>query len=265
MVFGKLIGGLLGFLSGGLFLAILGVWIGHFFDKSFSGALNFDHAGDRVKRERVFFTVCFRMMGALAKSDGRVSEEEIQLAEQIMSRLGLSDEHRKEAIALFKEGSQPNFNIEPDMAGFVVSCKSLPNLSRLLIEFLVGIALADGALHDNEQAILQRVAHYLGIGQRQFEQLIAMLKAQQNFSSSSGYHFGDENPAKNLAAAYKALGVNENASAQEIKRKYRKLMSQHHPDKLMSQGLPEDMLKVATEKAQEIQNAYELIKNQRKI
>ena len=63
-----------------------------------------------------------------------------------------------------------------------------------------------------------------------------------------------------IGAAYKVLGVNETCSDTELKKAYRRLMSQHHPDKLVSKGLPEEMMKLATEKTQEIKNAYERIK-----
>jgi DnaJ like chaperone protein len=66
-----------------------------------------------------------------------------------------------------------------------------------------------------------------------------------------------------IADAYKALGLTSESTDQEIKKTYRKLMSQNHPDKLMGQGLPEDMIKVATERSQEIQAAYDYLKKHR--
>ena len=76
--------------------------------------------------------------------------------------------------------------------------------------------------------------------------------------------FTPRSVAGQLDDAYAALGVAASASDKEVKQAYRKLMSQHHPDKLAAQGVPEDMMKVATEKAQEIQAAYDLIKTARK-
>ena len=64
--------------------------------------------------------------------------------------------------------------------------------------------------------------------------------------------------------AYKALGVSADSTDQEVKKAYRKLISQYHPDKLMGQGVPEDMIKVATEQAKEVQLAYDLISKSRK-
>jgi DnaJ like chaperone protein len=80
-------------------------------------------------------------------------------------------------------------------------------------------------------------------------------------------HFagGQVTTAAALDDAYKALGVTKDSSDAEVKRAWRKLMSQYHPDKLMGQGVPEDMIKMATEQAKEIQLAYDLIKKSRNL
>jgi len=62
-----------------------------------------------------------------------------------------------------------------------------------------------------------------------------------------------------LDNAYKVLGVSTQASEKDVKNAYRKLMSQHHPDKLVAKGLPPEMMEVAKQKTQDIQGAYELI------
>lgn len=271
MFLGKLIGGLLGFFSAGLFGAFMGVVAGHFFDKGVGQALGFDYGADRQRLQRLFFETSFIIMGHIAKADGRISEEEISQAESLMSRLGLTPEHRQEAIALFKRGSEADFQLQPVVARFISEGGRQKNLPILLLEFLFSIALADGELHPAEQEILAAVAGYLGINTRQFEQILSMLIAQQNFSSGGGFGGGggqhrgfQPSSANTIDNAYKALGVSSSDSDRDIKRAYRKLMSQHHPDKMIAQGVPEDMLKVATEKAQEIQAAYDTIKTSRK-
>ena len=264
MIFGKLIGGLIGLFSAGFFGAIIGLFAGHFFDKGIGQAMGFDYGADRAKLQRLFFETTFKIMGHLAKVDGRISEEEIQQAEALMGRLGLTAEHRKEAIALFKLGSQNDFQLEPVISSFIANGGRRHNLPILLLEFLFSIAMADGEMHQAEKEILSKTAEYLGIGRRQFEQLLAMLMAQQNFTGGQYQQQGHrQTTANELDKAYKALGVSSADSDREIKKAYRKLMSQHHPDKLIAQGVPEDMMKVATEKAQEIQAAYDLIKEAR--
>jgi DnaJ like chaperone protein len=95
-----------------------------------------------------------------------------------------------------------------------------------------------------------------------------MIKAQGSFSSAGGSYYSaggsPRSSADELSSAYDALGVSSSASDSEVKKAYRKLMSQYHPDKLMGQGVPDDMLKAATERSQEVQAAYDVIKTSRK-
>ena len=261
MIAGKLIGVFLGFFVAGPFGALLGLVAGHFFDNGLGQAMGFDYQGQRAKLQQVFFETVFKVMGHLAKADGRISEEEIAQAEQLMSQLGLTAEHRQQAIELFKAGAKPEFNLQQTVAEFIEQGGRSHNLPAMLLEFLFSIAMADGELHTSERDVLQQVASYLGIGQRQFEQLLAMLTAQQSFHQSGGRAQPTINELDN---AYQALGVDKSVDDKELKKEYRKLMSAHHPDKLIAQGVPEDMVKVATEKSQEIQAAYELIKASRK-
>jgi DnaJ like chaperone protein len=103
----------------------------------------------------------------------------------------------------------------------------------------------------------------MGINARQCEQLLAMLTAQQGFAGGGSQ--GRPPPRLDeIEQAYRALGVNSDDSDKDIKKAYRRLMSQHHPDKLIGQGVPVDMMKIATEKAQTIQVAFDLIKTVRK-
>ncbi|MEE8059591.1 MAG: co-chaperone DjlA [Pseudomonadales bacterium] len=263
MIVGKVIGGLCGFFSAGLLGAIIGIVVGHFFDRGLGQALGFDYSADRERLQRLFFETSFSIMGHLAKSDGHISEEEITQAEALMDRLGLTAEHRKDAIVLFKQGAQNDFQLEPIVAHFISEGGRKHNLPILLLEFLFSIALADGELHPAEKDVLSRTATYLGINSRQFDQLLAMLMAQQSFHRDHYQQHAKVPSANELENAYKALGVNNSHSDREIKKTYRQLMSQHHPDKMIAQGLPEDMVKLATEKSQEIQAAYELIKKTR--
>ena len=123
--------------------------------------------------------------------------------------------------------------------------------------YLIVMALADGKIDNAEQVFLKQLANRLGYRDTEFQQLLDMVLNQS--------HFGEGQPVSqsSIQDAYKALGVTENNTDQEIKRAYRKLMSQYHPDKLIGQGVPEDMVAVATEQAKEIQVAYDLIKKRR--
>lgn len=263
MIFGKLIGGLLGLFSGGFLGLIIGLIVGHFFDRGLGQAMGFDMGAERRRLQQLFFETTFAVMGHIAKADGRVSEDEIASAGSLMDRLGFTGEQRRQAIDYFKNGTAADFQLEPAIARFVKEGGRRQNMPAILLEFLITIALADGVLDAAEKDILTRTAGYLGINPAQFEHLLDMLSAQQHFGG--GYQGGGSQPppAHALADAYRALGVAESDDDKTIKRAYRKLMSEHHPDKLIARGVPEEMLKMATEKSQEIQGAYELIKKTR--
>ena len=182
-----------------------------------------------------------------------------------MGKMGLTAPHRKKAIELFKSGTQSSFSIDASMDRFMAVCGRQNNLKRALLDYLVSLAIADGELHQAEQDVLRKIAGRLGFSPALFDKFIAMVKAQSQFKESgTGGGFRQPASADKLQAAYTALGVDSAQSDSQIKRAYRKLISANHPDKLIGQGMPEDMVKLATERTQEIQTAYELVVASRK-
>lgn len=255
----KFIGALLGFFWGGFLGAILGYFIGGFFSSSARGKLRHSYTAHNQSPE-IFFSTTFLLMGHIAKADGRISEEEISQAEALMGKMGVVGGKREAAIGLFKQGAAADFDMQSTLAEFVTAARFRPDLKRNLIMFLVEMAMADEELHNTEESMLRRVATALNIDMRSFEQMLEMLKAQHAFSGSAH----KPSSADELTMAYKALGVPASATDKELKRAYRKLMSQYHPDKMIAKGVPEDMLAIATEKTQEIQAAYDIIERTRK-
>lgn len=229
-------------------------------------------SGIKTQRQAIFFKTVFILMGKLAKADGRVSEQEIAHIEKFMSQLGMTAQHRKDAIAHFKTGSTNDFQIEPLIQEFNAVAAQSPNLKQLVMVYLVGVAMADGEMHPKEITLLQEIALKMGYSAQAFEQLLAMLQGQNQFHGGGyrqrrGQTGGQGAPGYSsqnaLKSAYQALGANEKYTDAEIKKAYRRLVREFHPDKLMGQGVPEDMIKIATERSQEIQAAYELIKKSR--
>lgn len=260
---GRIIGALVGYKMGGVLGAILGFIAGLMFDR---GRASFRAQFDPEQRRRIehtLFHTVFPLMGHMAKADGRVSEEEIQAAEVLMARMQLSGDMRKEAIVLFKQGATTDYDVANTMREFMVVCGRYADIKQLVLVYLITMAMSDGEIDAAEATILREVAEHLGYSQQAFEQLLRMAQAQGHFRQSSSYQTG-RSPEQELKWAYDALGVDPSATDAEIKKAYRKLMSQYHPDKLVGQGVPEDMVKVATERSQEVQAAYDLIKKHRK-
>jgi len=210
-----------------------------------------------VRRQSVFLETVFILMGALAKSDGRVSETEISHVEQFMQKLRMNSQHRLKAIELFKQGAKVDYDVHPQLNEFIAVCGYSDNLKEMLLVYLVILGLSDGQLNTNEKAVLETIARRLGYETSTLDQLINMVINRAHFAG------GQATFENALDDAYKALGIDKNSTDEEIKRAYRKLMSQYHPDKLMGQGVPEEMIAVATEQAKEIQTAYDLIKKSR--
>lgn len=266
---GKLVGGLLGYLfTRGPIGALVGAFLGHQFDKKTEEMHERLDPAAQQKIQAVFFTSTFSIMGHIAKADGRVSEHEIAHAESVMARMGLDQAARKIAIDHFKQGKAANFDFERVMGQFKQVVGRQRNLLQMFLEIQISMAMADGKVDKVEQDILRQIGQKFGFAGFIIDQLIKMVQAQQGFhqysrqggQSRSGQ--GSYN-APSIEQAYQVLGVGASDDKSAVKKAYKRLMSQHHPDKLVSKGLPESMIKIATEKTQEIKSAYELIEKHR--
>lgn len=257
---GKLVGGAFGFMLGGPIGAILGAALGHQFDHGLGGIMSDESlgAGATERVQAAFFTATFSIMGYLAKSDGRVSEQEIHTARHVMSQMRLSEEQKKAAMHLFNEGKQSDFPFEEVLEQFRQECGRRTNLLQMFLEIMISTVMADGELHSNEQKLLYQISDHLHYPRQFLDRLLSMVQGQQHYAHSAQ----GAGPAT-LEDAYAVLGVEKSVSDAEVKKAYRRLMNQHHPDKLVSKGLPEEMMTIAKEKTQEIKAAYEDIKHSR--
>lgn len=259
---------------------LIGVILGHQLDKKAQQIQAYNPFRPTPPREReqlnhALLEAVFSILGHLAKADGRVSEKEIAQAEALMTRMGLGDGKRRQAIQYFNLGKQADFPLDQVVAKFRHQTRYRKMVVLSFLEMLVSATLADGQLHPAEERILLRVAQGLGIPPAQFQQILSMLMAQASFSRGAygDYqrgHYQQSQQAgtayrsgQRLDSAYAVLGLAATATDAEIKRAYRKLMSRHHPDKLAAQGLGEEAIRDANEKAAKISQAYELIKQHR--
>ncbi|MCE0490526.1 co-chaperone DjlA [Pantoea sp. Mb-10] len=261
---GKVIGLALGILSGaGFWGIVIGLVIGHLFDKARS-VKGQGYFANQQARQSLFFRTTFEIMGHLTKSKGRVTEADIQTASLLMDRVQLHGEARAAAQRAFRDGKQSDYPLRSKLRELRSACFGRYDLIRVFLEIQIHAAYADGSLHPNERQVLYVIAEELGISRAQFDQFLRMMEGGQQFGG--GYQGGAYQQTRRgptLDDACSVLGVKSSDDSTTIKRAYRKLMSEHHPDKLVAKGLPPEMMEMAKQKAQEIQAAYDLIRKEK--
>jgi DnaJ like chaperone protein len=233
-IWGKIGGAAAGFLAGGPVGAVVGAIAGHVIDRNVRTTAPDDPG--------VAFTIAVIALGAkMAKSDGVVTGDEEEAFRQYF-RVPPSEEANVRRI--FRLARQ-------DTAGFETYARQIANIYRgnpaVLEDILDGlfeIAKADGVLHPGELAFLERVAEIFGFAPNEFRRIRAS-------------HFPDrEDP-------YVILGVAHDAGEEEIKRTYRLLVRENHPDRLIARGVPPEFVKLATDKLAAINAAYDKIEIER--
>ncbi len=254
----KLVCALVGIYFFGFFGAFLGYFLGGVVDRSRAYGIGGINPLSSSRRQKVFLETVFILKGKLAKADGHISKHEIAHVEQFIQKLGMPTEYRQNAIALFNQGADPSFDFEPSLREFMAVCGHTHSLRQMLLVYLIVMALSDGRIDSSEERLLVDIARHLGYDDTAFRHILDMVLNRSHFAG------GQVTSVAALEDAYKAIGVSKESSDQEVKYAYRKLMSQYHPDKLIGQGLPKDMIAVATEQAQEVQVAYDLITKNRK-
>lgn len=254
-----LLGGAFGFMIGGPLGAVVGAALGHQLGGRAPAGAAPSFGGTQQRQQRLqgaFFAATFAVMGRIAKADGRISPEEIRLASTVMDHFDLDPRLRAAAQNLFREGASERFDLDGVLAQFRRESGRQVNLRRLFLEIQIQMALADGAVSAPERRILLLVSDCLGIPRALYRRLEEQIRASAHSGPAAG-------SGPSLEDAYATLGVPSGASETEVKRAYRRLMSRHHPDKLVAKGLPEEMMRVATERTQEIRAAYDRIKEAR--
>jgi DnaJ like chaperone protein len=263
---GKFFGALIGLLTlHTIWGAIIGAIIGHLFDQASSPA----PAPAGISPAEVFFRGTFELMGHVAKSDGRVSEAEIDAARRLMQQLNLGAAEVALAIGYFRAGKSAGFDFEFTVERLREAFGMRHDLKRAFVELQLRAALAGDGLLPPARAILTRLAERLGMSGLELAHMEAVLRAREQYAHAAhgnGYArngrpgAGAPGADRAMAQYYSELEVDASVSDAEVTKAYRRQMSRHHPDKLVANGLPESMAQVAKEKTQRIQEAYEEIR-----
>jgi DnaJ like chaperone protein len=196
-----------------------------------------------AERKPVTFTVALIALSAkMAKADGIVSTDELSMFRRLVEVPEGEEQHVQRLFSL----------AQADVAGFETYAERIRNLAEgdeaFLIDMLEGmfhIAAADAYVHEKELAFLVRLGEIFGLDQRTFDRVAAGFIRR-----------GGPDP-------YRVLGVLASASDEEIKRAWRKLASENHPDRHAAHGLPKEMMAILTDRLQQINAAYDTIRLER--
>lgn len=269
---GKVVGAIAGLL---LFRnpwgALIGMILGHFYDQTTVTVIRTGGGPGVLEIGERFFSATFEVMGFVAKSDGRVSEEEIAAARKVMAELRLNGVQIHAAIAHFTRGKNPDFDLESTMHEFAQACANRPDLVRVFLEVQVRASLEGVDMQGPARLAIQRVADLLEVSRIELAHMEAVLRIRREqfrtggAGSRGGGSAGTPPPRSSmqLDAAYQILEVEPKATNEEVAKAYRRQLSKHHPDKLKANGLPDSMLEHAKQRTQQIIEAYELIKSTR--
>nr|WP_321398189.1 TerB family tellurite resistance protein [uncultured Desulfobacter sp.] len=250
---GKMIGGTIGLALGGPLGAVAGAAFGHaFVDKREDEYLRSIPGGQRgaglssnEEAQLVFFTAAFSMLAKISKADGRISEEEIKVVERFMvNDLQLDAATRETAKNIFRNAVTSSQTFEDFARQFYSVFSYQANIIELMMDVLFRVSSADGNISNAEEQMLLSASRIFRFSQSDYNRLHA-----RYVKKSDPY--------------YAVLQCDENATNEEIKKKYRTLVQEYHPDKIQAKGLPEEFVKFATDKFTEIQAAYEHIRKSR--
>ena len=233
--YGKWIGGGLGWAFGGPLGAIIGFAIGSAFGNNSNSR---EYIGSTTQ-QRDFNVSLLVLSAAVMKADGSVKKSELDYVKRFFLT-NFGQERAEKYILMLREILKQDiqvYDVSQQIGRFMDYSSKLQ-----LLHYLFGIASADGSTHENEIDIISDIAKYMGISSADFQSIKAMF-------------------VQDVDSAYKILGIDSNATDDEIKKAYREMAKKYHPDKVAYLG--EDVRKSAEQKLQEVNEAYEKIKKQR--
>ncbi len=213
--------------------------------------------------QKDFTTALLVLSASVMKSDGKPLKSELNYVKRFFNKQ-FSPEFAQQQMIAFRDILKKNFDIE--QVCNLIKRAQPPHQRSVLIQYLFGIAQADGTVSEAEVQTIARIAALLDISRYEFEQLKAMFynsSYSNNYSNNNNNYRRTTNAYESAADAYKTLGITKSATNEEIKKAYRKMAVKNHPDKFAQMG--EEYQKAAKEKFQKIQDAYENIKKERGI
>lgn len=204
--------------------------------------------------EERYIATLFLLFGHLARADGHVSQQEAELGEQLITRLDLNRHGRKLAVHQFERGKQGGFNLQAELQAFTAIHPPRSARALGLLDVLIELARADGRLRPAERGLLEKIATGLGVNpldlKRRLDEGQPLPVIPPLTASRSAL----------LERAYALLGIAAEASDDDVRQAYRRLLSRLHPDKLAGQGLSPKVLQGAQERTQEVRGAYETVR-----
>ncbi len=239
-IWGKILGGAAGFAIGGPLGAIVGAVAGHAFDRM--RAEQEPEGAPDLARQTAFAIAVIVLSAKMAKADGRVTRDEVDAFKQVFH---IPPDEMKNVGRLFNQARKDAHGFEPYARQVARMFRDEPAVLEELLGGLFHIARADGVAHPNEVRFLEEVADIFGFDHATFERIRAA-------------HLGAE-----MADPYTVLGLAHDASDDEVRTTWRRLIREHHPDTLIAQGMPQDFVDVATEEMAAINAAYDTIRAQR--
>jgi DnaJ like chaperone protein len=243
--FGKLTLGTMGFFIAGPLGAIAGAALGHhLFDKEGGISNRSLPFGQAEESQAAYFISLFSILGKLAKADGVVSREEINIVEGFLKSLRISEQQKQFARNIFNEAKNSTYSIDDFAEQLYWINQNQPMILLSFMDLLFKLAAVDGKLHHAEETVLLRIKEIFRISDQQFANL-----------KSVYFKENDSN--------YRVLNCTPQSSNDEIKSNYKKLVKEFHPDTIISKGLPEEFVDFATNRFQEIQGAYDNIRQER--